>query len=79
MIILAREFVISGIRWWPPKGRVIAADRWGKYNYGAADGGHPEAVLAPVLGALVRQAGEALLWGSVSLSVASCVFQHSAK
>jgi CDP-diacylglycerol--glycerol-3-phosphate 3-phosphatidyltransferase len=75
MIILAREFVISGIRLVATaKGRVIAADRWGKYKTALQMVAIPMLVLAPVLGAWCAQAGEALLWGSVALSVASCVF-----
>ncbi len=73
VVILAREFVISGIRLVATaQGRVIAADKLGKYKTALQMVAIPMLVLAPVLGLWCAQGGEVLLWGSVVLSIASC-------
>ena len=79
MVILAREFVISGIRMVSTaKGRVIAADRLGKYKTALQMLAIPMLVLGLPLGAWCAQGGELLLWASVALSLASCA-QYIAK
>ncbi len=79
MVILAREFVISGVRMVATaNGRVIAADRLGKYKTALQMLAIPMLVLSPALGAWCAQGGELLLWVSVALSVASCA-QYIAK
>jgi CDP-diacylglycerol--glycerol-3-phosphate 3-phosphatidyltransferase len=79
MLILAREFVISGIRLVATaQGRVIAADKLGKYKTALQMLAIPMLILAPLLGMWCAQGGELLLWASVLLAVASCV-QYIAK
>jgi CDP-diacylglycerol--glycerol-3-phosphate 3-phosphatidyltransferase len=79
MVILAREFVISGIRMVATaKGSVIAADKMGKYKTALQMLAIPMLVLSPLLGAWCAQGGELLLWASTALSVASCA-QYIAK
>jgi CDP-diacylglycerol--glycerol-3-phosphate 3-phosphatidyltransferase len=74
MLILAREFVISGIRLVATaQGRVIAADRLGKYKTALQMLAIPMLILSPLLGAWCLVGGELFLWASVILSVASCV------
>lgn len=79
MLILAREFVISGIRLVATaQGRVIAADKLGKYKTALQMLAIPMLILAPLLGKWCLAGGEALLWASVLLSVASCAHYISA-
>jgi CDP-diacylglycerol--glycerol-3-phosphate 3-phosphatidyltransferase len=74
MVILAREFVISGIRLVAAaKGRVIAADKLGKYKTALQMLAITMLVLGPALGLWCAQGGELLLWASMALSVVSCV------
>ncbi len=75
MLILAREFVISGVRLVATaQGRVIAADKLGKYKTALQMLAIPMLILSPPLGRLVpRGRGEIVLWASVALAVASCV------
>jgi CDP-diacylglycerol--glycerol-3-phosphate 3-phosphatidyltransferase len=74
MVILAREFVISGIRLVATaQGRVIAADKLGKYKTALQMLAIPMLILSPLLGLWCAQSGELLLWASVALAVASCV------
>ena len=74
MLILAREFVISGIRLVATaQGRVIAADVLGKYKTALQMLAIPMLILSPHLGTWCLVGGEILLWASVLLSVASCV------
>lgn len=73
MLILAREFVISGIRLVATaQGRVIAADKLGKYKTALQMLAIPMLILAPLLGHWCLAGGELALWASVLLSVASC-------
>jgi len=73
MLILAREFVISGIRLVATaQGRVIAADKLGKYKTALQMLAIPMLILGPALGAWCAVGGELILWASVALSVASC-------
>jgi CDP-diacylglycerol--glycerol-3-phosphate 3-phosphatidyltransferase len=73
MVILAREFVISSIRLVAAaRGRVIAADKLGKYKTALQMVAIPMLILSPVLGGWCQKAGEILLWASVLLSVVSC-------
>ena len=73
IVILAREFIISGIRLVATaQGRVIAADRLGKYKTALQMVALPMLILGEVLGAWCAEGGEILLWASVLLSVASC-------
>ncbi len=79
IVILAREFIISGIRLVATaQGRVIAADRLGKYKTALQMVALPMLILGGVLGAWCVKGGELLLWASVLLSVASCA-QYIAK
>lgn len=79
IVILAREFIISGIRLVATaQGRVIAADRLGKYKTALQMVALPMLILGQVLGAWCAEGGEILLWASVLLSVASCA-QYIAK
>lgn len=74
MVILAREFVISGIRLVATaQGRVIAADALGKYKTALQMVAIPMLILGSLLGLWCTLGGEILLWASVALSVASCV------
>jgi CDP-diacylglycerol---glycerol-3-phosphate 3-phosphatidyltransferase len=74
MLILAREFVISGIRLVATaQGRVIAADLLGKYKTALQMVAIPMLILSPALGAWCAVGGELLLWVSVLLAIASCV------
>ena len=74
MVILAREFVISGIRLVATaQGRVIAADKLGKYKTALQMLAIPMLILSPLLGAWCAVGGEIALWASVALAVASCV------
>jgi CDP-diacylglycerol--glycerol-3-phosphate 3-phosphatidyltransferase len=74
MLILAREFIISGIRLVATaQGRVIAADKLGKYKTVLQMIALPMLILSPVLGDWCSVAGEIVLWASVALSVVSCI------
>ncbi len=74
MLILAREFVISGVRLVATaQGRVIAADKLGKYKTALQMLAIPMLILSPLLGDWCRVGGEIVLWASVALAVASCV------
>ncbi len=74
MVILAREFIISGIRLVATaQGRVIPADKLGKYKTAMQMVALPMLILSPILGEWCAMGGELFLWISVALSVASCV------
>lgn len=73
MVLLGREFVISGIRLVAAsRGVVIAADRLGKYKTVTQMIAILLLILGAGLGGAALIAGEILLWASVALSVASC-------